>query len=558
MDQSKQGHGKGKEGKRKADDEAGRRQQRFQRPRRLSRRARRASAGRRRSREAVRREGHRRVEEVVAAAPAAWAPKRELARVYKKAERWNAVHRGHEGRRRQGELASPEDKIPRAVRDDRGLSRSAEARRHGRQRLQPDPEHPADQRAGGRGAGGAVRGDEALARSDLAAAQQGGRVAETPEKVALHLKVANLFLEKFSNQAEAIKSFEAILELDPEQPGGARLPEADVREAPRLGEARRRSPARDRACPTRTTQQRRRIEVAKLASEKLKKPAISIDLWKQVLAERPREHGGARRAREALRAREGLGRARRRAAAAGRGASDAAQALGAAGQAGHPVHGEGRRTAPRPPARGSRCCARAGQPARAGRAQEALPRSRRTGTRSRCSTRPRTSGTSSCACSSGRPRPEDDRQRRPWNKIGELYRDKLDKADRAQKAFEKALSLDAQNLVAAEALIPLYEKGKDVRRARRHAHGPARRTPTEHATTPRAHPAAHRSCSRRTRATRPNALRITLQAFSEDPTDEWAQDDVARLAGESGTGPSSSRPTRRRCPKVSDEPRRCR
>src|SRR5207244_5017997 len=50
-----------------------------------------------------------------------------------------------------------------------------------------------------------------------------------------------------------------------------------------------------------------------------------------------------------------------------------------------------------------------------------------------------------------------------WNKIGELYRDRLNKADRAQKAFEKALSIDAQNLVAAEALIPLYEKGKDVR-----------------------------------------------------------------------------------------------
>jgi tetratricopeptide (TPR) repeat protein len=31
-----------------------------------------------------------------------------------------------------------------------------------------------------------------------------------------------------------------------------------------------------------------------------------------------------------------------------------------------------------------------------------------------------------------------------WNKIGELYRDRLNKADRAQKAYEKALSFDAR------------------------------------------------------------------------------------------------------------------
>jgi pyruvate dehydrogenase complex dehydrogenase (E1) component len=41
---------------------------------------------------------------VVAAAPQAWAPRRELARVYKKAERWNAFIEVMKGRRRQGEL----------------------------------------------------------------------------------------------------------------------------------------------------------------------------------------------------------------------------------------------------------------------------------------------------------------------------------------------------------------------------------------------------------------------------------------------------------------------
>ena len=51
-----------------------------------------------------------------------------------------------------------------------------------------------------------------------------------------------------------------------------------------------------------------------------------------------------------------------------------------------------------------------------------------------------------------------------WNKIGELYRDRLNKADRAQKAYEKALSFDGKNLQAALALIPLYEKAKEIKR----------------------------------------------------------------------------------------------
>ena len=34
------------------------------------------------------------------------------------------------------------------------------------------------------------------------------------EKKELHLQAGNLFLEKFNNQAEAIKSYEAVLECD--------------------------------------------------------------------------------------------------------------------------------------------------------------------------------------------------------------------------------------------------------------------------------------------------------------------------------------------------------
>src|SRR5262249_5512056 len=49
-------------------------------------------------------------------------------------------------------------------------------------------------------------------------------------------------------------------------------------------------------------------------------------------------------------------------------------------------------------------------------------------------------------------------------RIAELYRDRLQKADRAMRAYEKVLTLDAENLKAAEALIPLYEAAKDSKK----------------------------------------------------------------------------------------------
>src|SRR5262249_1073611 len=49
-------------------------------------------------------------------------------------------------------------------------------------------------------------------------------------------------------------------------------------------------------------------------------------------------------------------------------------------------------------------------------------------------------------------------------KIAVLYRDELDKADKAMRAYEKALSIDENSLTAAEALIPLYEAGRDPKK----------------------------------------------------------------------------------------------
>ncbi len=49
------------------------------------------------------------------------------------------------------------------------------------------------------------------------------------------------------NVAEAIKAYEKVLELDRRQRGGHRLPQDQLREAARLGEADRGAPERDRA-----------------------------------------------------------------------------------------------------------------------------------------------------------------------------------------------------------------------------------------------------------------------------------------------------------------------
>ena len=122
-----------------------------------------------------------------------------------------------------------------------------------------------------------------------------------------------------------------------------------------------------------------------------------------------------------------------------------------------------------------------------------------------------------------------------WNKIGELYRDRLSKADRAQKAFEKALSLDAQNAVAALALIPLYEKTKDVRRL-----AEVLAVQLHHTTD-----AAERQAQMQRlaellegeAADKAGALAIALQAFDDDPLGEWAQTTSRRLAAECGGWP---------------------
>ncbi|PIE17900.1 MAG: hypothetical protein CSA65_07020 [Proteobacteria bacterium] len=59
---------------------------------------------------------------------------------------------------------------------------------------------------------------------------------------------------------------------------------------------------------------------------------------------------------------------------------------------------------------------------------------------------------------------EPERRLELYFKIAELWQVQLEKPDRAARAYEKVLALDERNLRAAEALIPIYEGGRDVKK----------------------------------------------------------------------------------------------
>ena len=166
--------------------------------------------------------------------------------MYKKAERWNAFIETMKEAVEKASWPSPEDKIPvlqemiEVYRDRLKLDVMVVNAFNQILSIQPDNFEAADALA--------AQYETMKRWPDLIALlRKKASVVEAPEdKIALHLRVANLFLEKFSNQAEAIKAYEAILELDPDNSEALGVRQADVREAPRLGQADRGQPARDR------------------------------------------------------------------------------------------------------------------------------------------------------------------------------------------------------------------------------------------------------------------------------------------------------------------------
>ena len=113
-------------------------------------------------------------------------------------------------------------------------------------------------------------------------------------------------------------------------------------------------------------------------------------------------------------------------------------------------------------------------------------------------------------------------------RAAKLWIERMDKADRAARAYEKVLDADPENLAAAEALSPIYEEANDARKL-----APVYEVRLKHDMEPEARVALLRETGLlyEERLRQPEtAFEKYLEAFSVMPTQEVVREDVERLA----------------------------
>ncbi len=111
-------------------------------------------------------------------------------------------------------------------------------------------------------------------------------MVDPAERVALYERVAGLYIERFANQAEAIKAFENVIEIDPTN--------ARAIEFLKQGYERRREwdkllplLKREAAAAPEATQLDHYLTIARFVTEKVKKPEAMIEMWEEVLNRDP-------------------------------------------------------------------------------------------------------------------------------------------------------------------------------------------------------------------------------------------------------------------------------
>ena len=355
-------------------------------------------------------------------------------------------------------------------------------------------------------------------------------VEDTSEKVAVYGRVARLFQERFSNVAEAIKAYEQVLSLDDgndeaiaflksnyeKRRDWEKLIAVNQREVGRIADAKVRS--------------QRFVEIAKLASEKLKKPAVSIELWERVLEASP-EHAEALAELEKLYEREKIW-----------------DKLADVSEKQAHLFTDATKKVAMLQKLGVLFTDRVKDPARATRAWRQLleiePENRRAQDAIKKLFIEQKSWDDLeqfyakqnkydelIRVFERQVETEDDANKVIlWNRIAVLYRDKMDKADRAMRAFEKVLALDARNLQAAEALIPLYEAAKDPKKLAGVLEIQLSHTEDVDVRVERIrHLAQLVENSLKDKAT---AYNWYLKAFGEDWKLEWLRGELERLAAE--------------------------
>ena len=120
-------------------------------------------------------------------------------------------------------------------------------------------------------------------------------------------------------------------------------------------------------------------------------------------------------------------------------------------------------------------------------------------------------------------------------KIADMWQEKLNKPDRAIRAYEKILTLDATNLKAAEALIPLFEGGRDVKKYVGVLEIQLDHTEDDELRLERIRTLAE--LSEQKLRDKDKAFARYLQALEADPRAEWVHAEAERLAGEAGKWP---------------------
>lgn len=108
-------------------------------------------------------------------------------------------------------------------------------------------------------------------------------VDDPDEKLALYLEAAELYTTKFSNAAEAVKAYEAILTIDETNSAALDFLKQSYekrRDWEKLIGLNRREAA---ALPFGAERTAKFLEIARLANERVKKPEVCIGLWQEVL-----------------------------------------------------------------------------------------------------------------------------------------------------------------------------------------------------------------------------------------------------------------------------------
>ncbi|MBM4360789.1 MAG: hypothetical protein FJ096_22000, partial [Deltaproteobacteria bacterium] len=117
--------------------------------------------------------------------------------------------------------------------------------------------------------------------------KQADAAVETTRRVDLNLRIAFLYLDKFRNQAEAIKAYETVLSDDPANRGAIEALQdmyEKRREWEKLVAVQRQLADAEPEASTRAAKYK---EIADNATKKIRKPSISLELWEEVLAIQP-------------------------------------------------------------------------------------------------------------------------------------------------------------------------------------------------------------------------------------------------------------------------------